>query len=55
MHMTMLEINFVLASTWRPAWNGVLPRIFLAGAAGDVLPVNGQESREKNEVINSGN
>ena len=43
-----------LASTWRPAQDGTFPTIFLVGAEGG-LPVVGQDSREKNEVTNSGN
>jgi hypothetical protein len=43
-----------LASTWRPAWDRALPVTFLVvGPCG--LPVDGQESCEKNEAMNSGN
>lgn len=43
-------------SIWRPAKIGTFPGAFLAGAeGGGRLPVDGQESRAKKDVINSGN
>lgn len=47
-------LSETLASTWRPAQDGTFPTTLLVGAEGG-LPVVGKESREKNEVTNSGN